>query len=336
MQVVRPLFEMLINEDEDSNLEVDFIALVDRPAIKKDFQMFSEYVEPSKGEHKDNFLPRCIAYVVGEGKQSDQAVAICNSIWNEHFAGQKISFDYDETLTTERGMILAKKHIDDGDVVYIISARSDKEPMMARAKELGILDSHIYATGSNSAKIEKVKELGIVKHYDNNLDVVNELKGIGEKFRETFKIVDEEKRIISGPLMVANQKIYRYDPELGEYDVFFSPETIKQIAIKMAKRGYHQNVNLMHSGDLKLDGVTLFEVFQSDKERGIQPMKGYEDLPDGSLFGSMYVENDNAWDIIKKGLVKGFSVEGNFAHRQMNFAETQLQQVIDILNSIND
>ena len=336
MQPTRPLFEMLINADENSELEVDFIALVDKPAIKRDFQMFSEYVEPSNGEGKDNFIPRCISYVIGEGKDPDQAVAICNSIWSEHFAGEKISFDYDETLSTERGMELAKKHIANGDDVYIISARSDKEPMMVRAQELGISESHVYATGSNSSKIEKVKELGISKHYDNNLDVVNELNSIGEKFRESFKVVDEEKRIISGPLMIADQKIYRYDPELGEYDVYFSKDTIKQIAIKLAKKGYQKNVNLMHSGDLKLEGVVLFEVFQSDSERGIQPMKGYEDLPDGSLFGSMFVENENAWDVVKKGLVKGFSVEGNFGMREHNFHEMQLQQVIEVLNSITE
>jgi hypothetical protein len=43
--------------------------------------------------------------------------------------GDKISFDYDETLTTIRGMELAKKKIDEGYVVYIISARQDKEQM---------------------------------------------------------------------------------------------------------------------------------------------------------------------------------------------------------------
>jgi hypothetical protein len=97
----------------------------------------------------------------------------------------KVSFDYDDTLSTDRGKKLAQKQIDAGDDVYIISARGDKEGMLATANELGIPESRVYATGSNKAKIEKVNELGISKHYDNNSDIVDALKGIGMQFEIT-------------------------------------------------------------------------------------------------------------------------------------------------------
>jgi hypothetical protein len=151
-----------------------------------------------------------------------------------------------------------------------------------------------------------------------------------------FAIQDEDQRIISGPLMVANQKIKRFDEERGEYEVFFSPATIKKIAIKLAKKGFQNNVNLMHSADMQLEGVTLFEIFQSDKERGIMPMKGFEDLADGSLFGSMYVDNDQAWQLIKDGKVKGFSVEGNFGMKGKDNYDEQMEQIISILSETNE
>ena len=94
----------------------------------------------------------------------------------------KVSFDYDDTLSTDRGKKLAQKLIDAGDDVYIISARGDKEGMLATANDLGIPESRVFATGSNKAKIEKVNELSISKHYDNNSDVVDALKGIGMQF----------------------------------------------------------------------------------------------------------------------------------------------------------
>lgn len=97
--------------------------------------------------------------------------------------GDKISIDYDDTLSTPRGMKLAERLILEGYVVYVISARHDKEPMLSRTEKLGIPDSRVYATGSNKNKIEKVKELGITKHYDNNSDVVKELGNKGEQFR---------------------------------------------------------------------------------------------------------------------------------------------------------
>lgn len=98
------------------------------------------------------------------------------------YAAEKISIDYDDTLSTERGMNLAKDLIAKGAILYIISARQDKEPMLKRAEELGIPASRVYATGSNKAKVEKVKELGIIAHHDNNKDVIKELGNIGVQF----------------------------------------------------------------------------------------------------------------------------------------------------------
>ena len=413
-----PIYELKINDSLNDDSEVSYVALVDNPAIQRDFLAFNEqFIQPNKGEHQDEFLQRCIKYVIDEGKDSAQAVAICNSLWDEHFAGDKVSIDYDDTLSTDKGKELAKRLISEGMTVYIISARQDKEGMLSVASDLGIPESRVYATGSNKAKIEKIKELGISKHYDNNADVIKELGSIGSKFRfeETyndypkqasenakialrwaeengwgscgtavgkaranqlangenisrdtiarmsaferhrqnsqkelgdgcgrlmwlawggdagiewasrkleqidkqkmshqFQVVSEEEKIISGPLMLADQLIYRNNEQFGEHYVKFSAETIKAIAIKFSKRKYQQNVNIMHDSNKVVDGVTMFESFIVDKKRGIMPMAGFEDVCDGSWFGSFYVENPKVWDAIKTGGLKGFSVEGLF------------------------
>jgi hypothetical protein len=142
--------------------------------------------------------------------------------------------------------------------------------------------------------------------------------------------VNDEKRIISGPAMVAESLIYRRD-EQGEYNVFFSAATIKEIALKFFKKDYQKNLNLFHDPSLPLNGVTIFESFISDKERGIQPMKGFEDLPDGSWFISAKVENDEVWAKIKSGEVKGFSVEGIFSYVKKQ--KTMEEQIAELLNA---
>lgn len=337
-----PIYELKIQEDLQDDAEVSYIALVDKPAIQKDFVAFAQdFINPSKGEHKDAFLPRCISYVVNEGKDSEQAVAICNSLWEQHFAGSKVSFDYDDTLSTDRGKKLAEDAINNGDTVYIISARQEKDAMLGVAESLGIPESRVYATGSNSAKIEKIKELGINKHYDNNTDVIAELGSIGAKFNfQMFAIQSEDKHIISGPLMLADALIYRNNSKFGEHYVKFSAETIKEIAIKFAKKGYQQNVNLMHDSNMKLDGLVMFESFIVDKERGILPMAGFEDAKDGSWFGSFYVENEKAWELIKQDKVRGFSVEGFFDYvlpldREKSYAEQKLAELAELLKVPN-
>ena len=42
-----------------------------------------EFVKPSAGESKDDFISRCIPYVINEGKDADQAAAICYSYWQD-------------------------------------------------------------------------------------------------------------------------------------------------------------------------------------------------------------------------------------------------------------
>lgn len=103
-------------------------------------------------------------------------------IRKKDLAINKISFDYDSTLSTAKGTELAKKLIKQGNDIYIISARHLKNGMLTKAKELGIQPNRIYATGSNKNKIAKIKSLKIVTHYDNNENVIKELGTIGKLF----------------------------------------------------------------------------------------------------------------------------------------------------------
>lgn len=100
------------------------------------------------------------------------------------YGALKVSIDYDDVLSTDKGKELAKRLISEGVTLYIISARRDADEMLGVAKDLGIPESRVYATGSNKAKVEKVKELGIARHYDNNQDVIDQVNEIskGVKF----------------------------------------------------------------------------------------------------------------------------------------------------------
>ena len=94
------------------------------------------------------------------------------------YAGKKVSYDYDGVLSTDAGKEKAKRDIAAGDLVYIISARGDKESMLGTAKDLGIPADRVYATGSNKAKVEKVSSLGIEIHTDNNPDIIKEVNAL--------------------------------------------------------------------------------------------------------------------------------------------------------------
>lgn len=156
--------------------------------------------------------------------------------------------------------------------------------------------------------------------------------------RLTFEIQDEERHIISGPIMLADTPIYRNDNG-QEYFVSFPKDTIYKIVKKMFQKNYTGNVNLMHDPKKIVEGVTMFECWISDESRGVKPMKGFEDAPDGSAFASYFVDNDDVWSKVKSGEFKGFSVEGLFNYKRgeqvMNYEEKLWSDIATILNECN-
>jgi len=155
--------------------------------------------------------------------------------------------------------------------------------------------------------------------------------------KANFVIQSEDRRIVSGALMLADTPIYRNDQN-GEYYVTFTAPTIEKIAQKFFKKGYQSNVNLMHDEALAVEGVTMYESFIVDSARGVVAMKGFEDAPEGSWFGSFKVENESVWNKIKSGEFKGFSVEGIFNYKKekqpMSVEESLWSELCSILKQV--
>jgi len=133
-----------------------------------------------------------------------------------------------------------------------------------------------------------------------------------DKSKEIKFVAKEDRKIISGPLMLAETPIYRRDAG-GEYNVVFDAQTIEKIAQRYFKNQFTSNINEMHDPKKKVEGVHMFESFIIDESRGIRTPEGFDKLPEGSWFGSFKVDNQEVWDdFIKTGIFKGFSVEGVF------------------------
>ena len=151
--------------------------------------------------------------------------------------------------------------------------------------------------------------------------------------RQKFEVISDEKRIVSGPLMLADMPIYRNNEEFGEHYVVFDADTIQKIAEKFFKKGYQSNVNEMHDPEKAVDGVTMFESWIVNRDMGKMPISGYEDVKDGSWFGSFKVENDQVWEKVKDGTFQGFSVEGIFGYSdRVSKEEMMVERIKEILS----
>lgn len=122
--------------------------------------------------------------------------------------------------------------------------------------------------------------------------------------------LNEVKRIVTSPVMLAETPIYRYSEELGEYYVKYSADTIFRMRNKYIMEGRQNSVNEDHDPKKKVQNVYMVESFiVGDKVKS----ELYPDLPSGTWVASFYITNEKYWnEKIMSGEFKGFSLEGFF------------------------
>lgn len=137
----------------------------------------------------------------------------------------------------------------------------------------------------------------------------------------SFKVENEEKRIVTGLVMAADRPILRQDED-GLYYIMYDKDTINAMAERFLAMGLANNVDTQHNFEVEKD-VFLREMYIKDTERGISP-KGFEDVEDGSLFATYHILNDEVWEKVKSGEFKGFSLAGIFQEVEMSKVEDDI------------
>ena len=157
-----------------------------------------------------------------------------------------------------------------------------------------------------------------------------------EKMSKQKFATDDEKRMVVGPAMIPDLKIFRKDSKGNPYYVYFSSETIKMIAEKYMRNKYIDNNDENHNGKAVSDVYVVESWIKEDIEDKSNKY-GYSELPIGTWFVSMKVKNDEIWNKVKRGELNGFSVSGYFEEvAQFCMEEMFLKQVADILKNIKD
>jgi hypothetical protein len=134
-----------------------------------------------------------------------------------------------------------------------------------------------------------------------------------EKNNLTFAKVDEEKRMLVSPALIPNKQIFRYDPNTdSDYYVYFSPETVRKASELYLKHNNHHKATHEHSE--RVSGVLTVESWIKEGDSDKSKMYGF-DLPNGTWFVKMKIENDDLWKKIKDGELKGLSIEGYFTNK---------------------
>lgn len=134
-----------------------------------------------------------------------------------------------------------------------------------------------------------------------------------EKDKPLYVAMDsDEQHLVFAPVIIPGKEIYRrYGDE--EFNVVFTKEAVKMLAHDFIKNGLTREWSLNHD-DEKTPGMYTVESWIKVDENDKSISLGLEkDLPAGTWFAGMKVENPAVWENIKKGVWDGFSIEAYLA-----------------------
>ena len=154
-----------------------------------------------------------------------------------------------------------------------------------------------------------------------------------EKNNLTFAKVDEDKRMLISPALIPNKNIFRYDPNTdSEYYVYFSPETVRKASELYLKHNNHHKATYEHQD--RVSGVLTVESWIKEGDMDKSKLYGF-DLPNGTWFVKMRIDNDELWNKVKDGELKGLSIEGYFTDKMEKMSE-RTPTTEEILSALNE
>lgn len=127
--------------------------------------------------------------------------------------------------------------------------------------------------------------------------------------REEAFAKDEMKRIVTGPVMVSETPIERFDKSIGKFYCKFTAESIYNMRNKYHIQNMVNNVNEQHIKYEVVDGVFMVESYIITEDLKHSKFK----IPKGSWMASYWIEDEKYWnEKIMTGEFKGLSLEGRF------------------------
>lgn len=146
----------------------------------------------------------------------------------------------------------------------------------------------------------------------------------------------EDKHLIVGPVLIPNKPIYRNNGK-EEFYIQFSADTIEKLAYEYLMNGRMYSVTTDHQ-DIA-DDICLVESWIKTSENDKSNDYGME-LPIGTWMVSMKVENEDVWQRVKSGELRGYSIESfvnldeiKLSKQDINMTEQVNLETVEITES---
>lgn len=139
--------------------------------------------------------------------------------------------------------------------------------------------------------------------------IEEELVALAKQEQVKVQLADDTKHMVFSAVLIPDKPIYRCDDEGNEYYLEFSKESIEKMSQEFFKN-YRQNEITLDHEDMASDITVVESWLKSDLYKDKSVALGLNpDLPIGTWFAGMKINQIDVWDRIKAGELKGFSVE---------------------------
>lgn len=138
----------------------------------------------------------------------------------------------------------------------------------------------------------------------------------------------EDKHLVIGPVLIPNKPIYRNNGK-EEFYIQFSSETIEKLAHEYLMNGRMYSVTTQH--EEIADDICLVESWIKTTENDKSNDYGMN-LPIGTWMVSMKVENEDVWQRVKSGELRGYSIESfvNLDEIKLSKQDTNMTEQVQL------
>ena len=141
------------------------------------------------------------------------------------------------------------------------------------------------------------------------LNAVNEVK---------LAEVNTERKMLYGAALIPNKEILRIDANLNEYYIVFDEATIYQCAHLFLKKNLQHAHTIEH--EFAITGCTVVESWIIEDSNSDKAAAMGFSLPKGTWMLGVKVDDEQVWNDVKAGTIKGFSIEGMFNEVEVKMA----------------
>lgn len=149
-----------------------------------------------------------------------------------------------------------------------------------------------------------------------------------------LKVKDEDKRLVTGVVLIPNQMIFRNSKSYGEHYITFDKDTIERLSFNFFESKSNGRSWYEHDYDKSIDTTVVESWIVNDPSKDKALTLGFTDIVEGTWMMTMKLSEKDWTEYVKTGKVKGFSIDGYLRQELIINNEIQMNEKLNSILSM--